>query len=61
MLSVVVVLQSLLGERLRHDDRGIAAVEYGLLLFVVVLVIIGGVGLVGQRLEPMLVSVANAL
>ena len=42
MLKVLVALQNLLAEPLRRDDRGATAVEYGLILVFIAVVIIAG-------------------
>ena len=50
MLKVLVALQNLLAEPLRRDDRGATAVEYGLILVFIAVVIIAGLTLLGSKL-----------
>jgi Flp pilus assembly pilin Flp len=44
---------------LRHDDRGVTAVEYGLLLVLLVGVIAAGVGLLGTNLNTFFTNFAG--
>jgi len=53
--------QSFLARLVRRDDRGASAVEYGLLVFLIALVIIGAVTLLGTNLSSIFNSVATAL
>jgi pilus assembly protein Flp/PilA len=45
----------------RRDDRGASAVEYGLLIFLIALVIIAAVTLLGTTLSSMFNQVATSL
>ncbi len=61
MLNLVVFLQSFLTRPLRRDDRGASAVEYGLLVFLIALVIIAAVTLLGKNLSSIFNAVATDL
>lgn len=45
----------------RRTDRGATAVEYGLMVFLIALVIIAGVTLLGGNLSSIFDAVANML
>ena len=45
----------------RRDDRGSAAVEYGLMVALIAVVLIFAVGTVGSRLSDIFQTVANSL
>jgi pilus assembly protein Flp/PilA len=61
MLSFFVLAQSRLTQLVRRDDRGASAVEYGLLVFLIALIIIGAVALLGSNLSSIFNAVATAL
>jgi pilus assembly protein Flp/PilA len=61
MLKAIAFAQSLLARSVRRDDRGASAVEYGLLVFLIALVIIGAVLLLGNNLSSIFNAVATAL
>ena len=61
MLKVIAFTQELLARSVRRDDHGASAVEYGLLVFLIALVIIGAVTLLGSTLSSMYQAVATAL
>jgi pilus assembly protein Flp/PilA len=48
-------------KRMRWDDRGATAVEYGLMVLLIALVIIAAVTLIGTNLNNIFQTVANAL
>ncbi len=50
-----------LPEVLRRDDRGASAVEYGLLVFFIAIVIIAAVTLLGTNLASIFNNVATSL
>ena len=60
MLKLLVSLQTLAGQ-LRRDDRGATAVEYGLMVSLIAVVIIAAVTLVGTKLSGIFNAVATAL
>lgn len=61
MLNVLGFLYTLFADRLRRDDRGATAVEYGLIVFLIAVVIIGAVTAVGLNLQNVFNQVAAAL
>ncbi len=61
MLKFAMFLQNFLARSVRRDDRGASAVEYGLLVFLIALVIIGAVTLLGTNLSTIFNNVATAL
>ncbi len=58
MLKVFAFLQNFLAEPLRRDDRGATAVEYGLILVFIAVVIIAGLTLLGTNLLALFNRVA---
>jgi pilus assembly protein Flp/PilA len=50
-----------LAARLRADDRGVTSVEYGLMVALIAIVIIGAVTLLGTNLSNLFNQVANAI
>jgi pilus assembly protein Flp/PilA len=58
MLKVLASLQNFLAEPLRRDDRGATAVEYGLILVFIAVVIIAGLTLLGANLLSLFQKVA---
>jgi pilus assembly protein Flp/PilA len=61
MLKSYIALQTYLTGLLNRDDRGATAVEYGLLVALIALVIIGGVVLLGGNLSKVFNNVANSV
>jgi pilus assembly protein Flp/PilA len=59
-MKLLVTLQSMLNS-LRTDDEGATAVEYGLMVSLIAVVIIGAVTLIGTNLNTMFTGVAGAL
>jgi len=57
----IALLQNVLTQRLNRDDRGASAVEYGLLVFLIALVIIAAVTLLGTNLSSMFNAVATGI
>jgi pilus assembly protein Flp/PilA len=60
MLNLVVFMQNYLGQ-LRRDDRGVTAVEYGLIAALIAVAIAAAVGLVGGQLNTIFTNVRTAL
>ena len=58
---MLIRLASVLADRLRADDRGATAVEYGLMVALIAVVIIGAVILLGDNLSGMFGGVADEL
>jgi len=61
MLKSYFVLQSYLTRLLNRDDRGATAVEYGLMVALIAVVIIGAVTLLGQNRLNIFNTVAAAV
>ncbi len=61
MLNLAVFVQGYLSQLLRRNDRGASAVEYGLLVFLIALVIIVAVTLLGTNLSSIFNAVATDL
>jgi len=59
MLTLVTYVQNFISQRLRRDDRGVTAVEYGLLVFLIALVIVGVVITLGKNLSSVFDKVAS--
>lgn len=60
MAQLALFVQNLLTRPLR-SDRGASAVEYGLLVFFIAIVIIAAVTLLGKNLSSIFHSVATSL
>ncbi|HUZ54817.1 MAG TPA: Flp family type IVb pilin [Streptosporangiaceae bacterium] len=60
MLKHLVSLNNRLGQ-LRSDDRGVTSVEYGLMVALIAVAIIGTVGALGGALNGVFTNVANAI
>ena len=61
MLKFVIFLQNFLAEPVRRDDRGATAVEYGLIVTLIAVVIIGVVTGIGLALRGQFTTVLNSL
>jgi pilus assembly protein Flp/PilA len=64
MTSLYVTLCMLVGDakdRLRSEDRGATAVEYGLMVGLIAAVIVGTVALLGGTLDGLFVEVNDAI
>jgi pilus assembly protein Flp/PilA len=61
MVKSIAIAQEFLARWVRHDDRGASAVEYGLLVFLIALVIIGAVTLLGSTLSSIFSAVAAGI
>ena len=61
MRNLVMSARSRLAGRLNLDDRGITAVEYGLLVVFIALVMVVGAKLLGTGLSSLFSSVAGSL
>ena len=59
MRHTFVVVQNLVARSLCRDERGATAVEYGLILVFIAVVIIAGVTLLGTKLNQLYHVVAN--
>ena len=64
MLNTYATLVSLVAfaqDRLKKDEKGATAVEYGLMVGLIAVAIIGGVTLLGGRLQALFNAIAGAL
>jgi pilus assembly protein Flp/PilA len=61
MLKYVVYVQSLIARPLGRDDCGATAVEYGLMVALIAVVIVAAVRLIGTNLTSVFSKVANAV
>lgn len=61
MLSFYVTLQTLLQDRIRRDDRGATAVEYGLMVALIAVAIIVTVTALGGNLNRLFQVVNDRL
>jgi pilus assembly protein Flp/PilA len=61
MLKFLIFLQNFLAEPVRRDDRGATAVEYGLIVTLIAVVIIGVVTGIGLALAGKFQTVLNSL
>ena len=61
MLHFLYTLQSIVARRVENDDKGATAVEYGLMVALIAVVIIGAVTLLGQNLLAIFNQVAGAI
>jgi pilus assembly protein Flp/PilA len=61
MLKYFISVQTYLTGLLNRDDRGATAVEYGLLVTVIALVMVIGATFLGTRLSTLFTNVGNAL
>lgn len=61
MLKFYVAVQNILAEPVRRDDRGATAVEYGLMVTFIAIVIIAVVTTLGTKLKTVFTNVANGL
>ena len=61
MLKSYVIVQNYLAGLLNRDDRGATAVEYGLMVALIAVVIIAAVTLLGQNLRTIFNNVAAAI
>lgn len=61
MLKLYVALQTHLTGLLNRDDRGATAVEYGLLVGLIALIIIGAVTILGTKLNTLFTNIGTQL
>jgi pilus assembly protein Flp/PilA len=61
MLRYLVYIQDALHRQWRRDDRGATAVEYGLMVALIAVVIIAAVTLLGSNLSSIFNNVAHAI
>ena len=61
MLNFLYTLQTIVARRLDSKDKGATAVEYGLMVSLIAVVIIAAVTLLGTRLAAIFTAVTAAL
>jgi pilus assembly protein Flp/PilA len=61
MLKAYISMQTYMTSLLNRDDRGATAVEYGLMVSLIAVVIIGAVTLIGTNLNTIFGTAAAAL
>lgn len=64
MLNVYATLASLVAfaqDRLKRDEKGATAVEYGLMVGLIAVAIIAAVTLLGDELNALFTTITNAL
>ena len=61
MLSHFVSITSFLADRLRRDDRGATAVEYGMIVALIAAVIVVTVKLLGTQIETAFTTITAQL
>ena len=59
--ATVVTLVSLAQDRLKREEKGATAVEYGLMVGLIAVVIIAAVTLLGDNLKEMFNSIAGSV
>jgi pilus assembly protein Flp/PilA len=59
--ATLVSLVAFAQDRLKRDEKGATAVEYGLMVGLIAVVIIAAVTLLGGRLNGLFTTIANAL
>jgi pilus assembly protein Flp/PilA len=59
--ATLVSLVAFAQDRLKNDEKGATAVEYGLMVGLIAVVIIAAVTLLGNQLNALFTSIANAL
>ena len=61
LYTSVVTLLAVASDRLEREEKGATAVEYGLMVGLIAVVIIAAVTLLGGKLQGLFTSIANAL
>lgn len=59
--TAVVALLAVASDRLKGEEKGATAVEYGLMVGLIAVVIIAAVTLLGTQLQGLFTTIANAL
>ena len=60
-LATVVTLYSFVEERLKREEKGATAVEYGLMVGLIAVVIIAAVALLGTKLDGLFDTIGSKL
>lgn len=64
MLPLLITIQNVFfaaGERLKKDEKGATAVEYGLIVGVIAVAILGALLLLDGQLETMLTNISSKI
>ena len=61
LYATLATLVSFAKDRLEREEKGATAVEYGLMVALIAVVIIGAVTLLGNRLNGLFTAIAGAL
>jgi len=61
LYTTLYTLVSFAGDRLKKEQKGATAVEYGLMVGLIAVVIIAAVVLLGNKLNDLFTSIGNAL
>jgi pilus assembly protein Flp/PilA len=61
MLMFLAHLRNMADRQLRHDDRGVTAVEYGLIIALVAIIIITGLTALSGALNGVFTSISGTL
>jgi pilus assembly protein Flp/PilA len=61
MLAVLTLIQNWVATRTDDSERGATMVEYGLLVALIAVFLVGAVGLLGTELSGLFTRAANAL
>jgi pilus assembly protein Flp/PilA len=59
--ATLVTLTAFAKDRLQREEKGATAVEYGLMVGLIAVVIIGAVVILGNRLNGLFTAIGNAL
>jgi pilus assembly protein Flp/PilA len=59
--ATLVTLVSFAQDRLKREEKGATAVEYGLMVGLIAVVIIGAVVILGGKLNDLFTAIGNAL
>jgi pilus assembly protein Flp/PilA len=59
--ATLLTLASFAQDRLKREEKGATAVEYGLMVGLIAVVIIAAVTLLGTQLQGLFTTIANAL
>jgi pilus assembly protein Flp/PilA len=61
LYTSVFTLLAVTSDRLKREEKGATAVEYGLMVGLIAVVIIAAVTLLGTQLQGLFTTIANAL
>ena len=59
--ATLITLVSFAQDRLKREEKGATAVEYGLMVGLIAVVIIGAVVILGNKLSGLFTTIGNAL